>query len=737
MSLITDYPLLKVEASLPQNNPCQWTENLQLAICGFTQLAIIEPKLPSLHQGIIKVNNNPVLDPKHLFQMSTILDEEQVQYLPLGKFNKVNVDSADEPFDISYINDPTIVAHQWSSTSQTSRDNMIGVLFNTGELIIMSRKNVQSTKYDVRVQMFEVLAKQLGISFDGEAYRVNSFQKFALKVRCFSLSTISIGTEDTLFLSIIDGNNTLSVYEINQDTYKTKLLVSQELGFKAVKMKWSKWNGKKSYLAITSIDNAIHAYDLSYENDLLGIQIPSILNAPTRFQCGKQEYVNIGNKTYLLSLFTGKLTIFEMGTPIKAYEYTFDTFVACTAIVTGLAGRVLTIILTFEDGNIITLKFDAGGSKAIETIKTDKALKTFIARALYTFQISNTTLDADEEGVTKGETEGNEEESGMEGIFVINGLHPVSSDLLALVYKVIPKDAFSHITRTQYETHLQFVKLDTPLDQPIEAVSKKTSITKAVEYWLSNYEKIPCLESATHEYLKVEAFVDGIEKFTNENLVEIKDLDLQVDSDLGTDFRTMLIELFNRNPIVNQLQYYHTLGKIIINGLIVFKEKSEKLISILDHCKSYLIEIERSISIYLKLLMFEFIKVNNVQLQDEFDKFLMITNYQQLNNLGVEIDVNIPSSAVVTIGTKFYAEKFEVHIDDMIPEDKLIVSTTGHGWLQCKLSNIPLLQMNNRRDELAEFHYIIIEDHFGQLITTLLKTIEFCYITGNKTYKLK
>lgn len=741
MSLIADYPLHKVEPYLARHNPCQWSENLQLAVAGFDHLTILEPKLPSLHQGIVKVNENSVLDPKHLFQQYTILDQEQFQYLPLGKFNKMSVDSADETFNISGINDPTIVGHQWSLNSQTSRDVMLGILFNTGELLILSRKNVQITKYEVRVDMFEVLANHFGIKEDENGFSVTSSEKTALNIKCFSLSTLTIESEEVLLVTIINGNDTLFVYRIDQKTYKTQLLGSQELGFRAVMIKWSKWIHSKSYLAITSVDNAINSFELTFENDSLEISTPSILNAPTRFQCAKQEYIYIENTSYLIAVFTGRLSIFEMGAPIKAYTHTFDSFLSCSSIVTGLVGTVVTIILALENGSFVTVGFDTI-DKSIKSSNTDKALKSFVARALYTYQISNTNPEVDEEGASKDVED--EDGSGMEGIFVTHGLHIISNDILALVYKVIPKDVYSHITRTQYISHLQFIKLSSPIKEADEEVFNRTSIAKTVVYWLQNYEKIPCFQSATHENVNIEAFIDEIDKFAKETLVDIETFEDEIDkyatarkSHFGTDFGGVLIDTFNRNPIVNRLQYYHTLGKIVINALIVFKQKSEKLTNLLDHCKLYLLSIEQTIRIYLQILIVEFVTVNKVPLEDEFDKFLMITIVQQLNEFGIHVDIDIPSMARVTIATKFYAETFEIHVDDIIRDDKLMVSTTEHGWLQCKLCNVPLLQMNNRRDELAQFQYIIAEDNFGNLITTLLRTIEFCYITGNKTYKLK
>ena len=91
----------------------------------------------------------------------------------------------------------------------------------------------------------------------------------------------------------------------------------------------------------------------------------------------------------------------------------------------------------------------------------------------------------------------------------------------------------------------------------------------------------------------------------------------------------------------------------------------------------------------------------------------------------------------MTINAKYYSETFKVGTDDTIREKSTILSTLGHGWMQCQLTNIPLLAMNNKTDELALFRYIIPDEKMGKITKELLEMIDFCYITGNRIYPLK
>ena len=73
---------------------------------------------------------------------------------------------------------------------------------------------------------------------------------------------------------------------------------------------------------------------------------------------------------------------------------------------------------------------------------------------------------------------------------------------------------------------------------------------------------------------------------------------------------------------------------------------------------------------------------------------------KQLRRLNDVTEFNISESAAVTTKTRYYSETFQVSVNDIDDDNNLhIVSTLGHGWTQCQLTNIPLLQMNNKTDE--------------------------------------
>ena len=64
--------------------------------------------------------------------------------------------------------EPNIVLQQWTPNCETTRDNLLGVLFNSGELLILGRKNVQLLNYVIRINVFNILVEKYNIQCDLE-----------------------------------------------------------------------------------------------------------------------------------------------------------------------------------------------------------------------------------------------------------------------------------------------------------------------------------------------------------------------------------------------------------------------------------------------------------------------------------------------------------------------------------------------------------------------------------------
>ena len=86
MSLINPIKVKRVNLAYSQNSPIEWFDNLQLSLNLYTDLTVLDPKLPDYHLIITDKDDKTVLDAKELFSETILLHNESISLLPLGRF---------------------------------------------------------------------------------------------------------------------------------------------------------------------------------------------------------------------------------------------------------------------------------------------------------------------------------------------------------------------------------------------------------------------------------------------------------------------------------------------------------------------------------------------------------------------------------------------------------------------------------------------------------------------------
>lgn len=710
MSLINPIKVKRVNLAQCQNNPIEWSDNLQLSLNLYTDLTVLDPKLPDYHLIVTNRDDKTVLEAKEFFSETILLHSESINMLPLGRFNRVIITDSNEGLNL-IASEANIVLQQWTPNCETSRDNLLGVLFNSGELLILGRKNVQLLSYVVRINVFNILAEKYNVQCDSENMFVTTQEFRKLKIKYFAFSKY----QGTLALTIVDHNNSLLLFTIDEKTFATTLLFEKHIDVNVLKILWSIGY---EHLIVIGLDNSITSYLIKDNFEKLGMIHPA-----TRFKNHYNKFVISDDKCYLISAFTGKIVVSEIGD--TNYEFKLDTYAACNSIVSGITNGVLTLILSFDTGKFKTIKFDIA-SKDFSQVPLDKSLVAFINKLLYSYQ-----FQSDNEP-SKGTSE------PMMKLFGINSL---PNGTLAIFYKVISANVIDYRSMAFLDINIRFLKLSEPIGNEYQ-IYNRTSIAKFIDNCIDDFHNFPTISNDLRLLRKdrVNKFIENFKDFKQQYLVNNYSFG---SSDLHplSDFETTLKKSFVENSDVIQAQYCYILATFIETGLKPVS--SEKLIEvdvILKEIQDYKKSIENSIIIYLRKLILGF--YNDKTVTDEYGKFSLITMLKQLRKLNDITEFNISESAEVTIKTKYYSETFQVSVNDIDDDDddssnRHIVSTLGHGWTQCQLTNIPLLQMNNKTDERAQFRYVIRNDEFGELVNTLLDTIDFCYITGNKIYPLK
>ena len=705
MSLINPIKVKRVNLAYSQNSPIEWSDNLQLSLNLYTDLTVLDPKLPDYHLIITDKDDKTVLDAKELFSETILLHNESISLLPLGRFNKIIITDTDEGLNL-VASEPNIVLQQWTPNCETTRDNLLGVLFNSGELLILGRKNVQLLSYVIRINVFNILVEKYNIQCDLENMFVTAEEYKKLKIKYFAFSKY----HGSLALTIVDHNDSLLLFTIDEKTFATTLLFEKKLDIRVLKIVWSI---DYEYLIVIGLDSSITSYLVKDNFEKL-----SVIHPPTRFKTFCNKFVKSDDKSYLISAFTGKIVVSEIGG--ANYEFKLDTYAACNSIVSGITNGVLTLLLSFDTGKFKTVKFDIT-SKDFTQVPLDKSIIAFVNKSLYAYQFQN---DNDS---SKGTPE---------PIMKLFGINSLPNGTLAIFYKVTSANVIEYRSMAFLDVNIRFLKLSEPIGNEYQ-VHNRTSIAKFIENCIGDFHNFPTISNDLRLLRKdrVNKFIENFKTFKEQYL--LSNFDFGSDLHPLSDFETTLKKNFIENSVVIQAQYLYILATFIESGLTpISSEKPTEVDVMVKEIQDYKKSIENSIIIYLRKLILGF--YNGKTVTDEYGKFSLITMLKQLRRLNDVTEFNISESAAVTTKTRYYSETFQVSVNDIDDDNNLhIVSTLGHGWTQCQLTNIPLLQMNNKTDERAQFRYAIRDEEFGELVNTLLDTIDFCYITGNKIYPLK
>lgn len=741
-SWIRSLPLRRVEPVNPHSIPLRWSENNQLAINTGTQITLLDPKLPNLQESITS-NKVTVLESKSLFNITAILTVELQDKLPIRKFQDLIIDSLDEPFTITNsLHELMIVSHQWSPSMSNKKDSLLGVLYNSGELLILKRTSLTIDKYEVVFCLFDMLLDQYGYTNE-QPLMVNKSVYQALKIKCFSFID--------QYLCLVNYNNDIMIYLIDEDLIHVQTIKSE---LDIIKHYWSPPINNCSYLLVISNKNAVDIYLVNMEDWKVSC---TQLIKPSRFLNHYNRWFETKSQELLyISTFTGKLIISRNW---QLFSQNYTNYNTCCEIIVEEKFDKLLVLVSFDDGSFESFEFDLSTNIFIAS-NIDQKLKHFVKKSVQSFVANSVDEDetakaGDDASVSTGEKvneasiapPANSQANIIEGSFVNYGVTN-NNGLITIIFKVFKKNTLNYVIDSQNEIYLAFVKIDelqSILENPIiknEGIhhhhlyeSNATSIGYLSNHWFNNYFELPLVPdlSQPEHTDQLVKYISEVENYEHEHFNV--NVDLHIEPILN--FIESITKNFNENPGIKHLHYSWNFNQIVldtldesaeIDGIETFKSKLQ----------SEMVLIETKITKHLIKIILNYVQISSQSITDEFDKYLIICLHHRLKNLDPTIDYSkhIPQEATINIKTKFFQESFTVSVNDMEIDDELINSTTNHKWSTCKLTRIPLLKLNSRKDELGKYNYIISEPEFGPITKELLKTIQYCYITGNKTYNI-
>ncbi|CAI5756367.1 unnamed protein product [Candida verbasci] len=682
-SRIEPLKIPRIDIALTICEPIIVTNDCQFFISSYTELFIIESKFPLYHK-LLKTNSNQnkILNTKELFSVVSLLHRGDVDKLPLGRLNKAVFKDGDEDVTTHFnINEPVIIHHDVSPIFEDTKSNMLGVLYNTGELLIFQRENFSKDKYYLKVNIYE----QLMIHYDYQVNPANNdFVVTKEEFKNLKINYFTFGHSDRLILTVVNHNNKILSFELNRKTYQLEFLNEISMESKVLRIKW--FDDK---LLIQMLDNSIY------------LKEKQVLPA-SRFT--QSQLVKDGN--YYLTTCSNKVIVFNEN---EKYEFTTGSYIQCSSIVTGKIDNILTILLSYENGRIKTIQFDLT-TKEFKSLDNDEKITKFITKINVTFQLEHS----------------NEDITGKkEAKIVFQSMKKLSNDLIAVIYKVTPKDEIYYRSPAYLDSTLQFIQLSKPISKDDDNFS--TSNARLTNYLFNEFNNLPTIPNdlTKKETESNATFVDNFVQFIDAQSFEVDDIK---SFEIKDTFYETIVDNFLHNQNITKIQFQHVLLSFF-NDALDKVENYDQVPELRDRLNEVQAKIETTISSHLQNLTLSYFK----EVSDPIDKYILITMKNKLSKYAIEFPYS--DSTEITIKTKYFSETFQVSTSDM-EETELAESIAGHGFAKCKLTNLPLLRMVNKMDELQKFRYISKLNSNTEL-SQILKIINFCYITGNKTFEIK
>lgn len=753
--MIKNIPIGRANVATGITDPLQWSENLQLAVNNGSQLTILDPKLPLIHQSITSSNYGDgsssftILDPKKLFDINSILDSESIDSLNLRNLDNIIIESTNEKFSFGRITEPLITSHYWSPLNHTSKDCYLGVLFNTSELLIFQRSNLRPSNYAVKINVFQELLSKLHLpeeSFSSGEISMNYEQYLSLKVQSFRFNQITSNNEARLFLSLGLSNNSISICELSTGL---PVFLNIEIGETIFKQSWSPWYTKNdnyhSYLVVTTSANSVILYELTFDlnSDSINISEAICLQKGSRFLISQCGFHLVGNTMLLMITNTQKLKVFTIDTMENIREANHDFHIS--SLVTGTFNvtekeGTLDINIAFETGQFELVQFDLKTGK-LQAKVPHNSLTKFVSKNLHKYQLYNSKQHDVEESENNATTPFLS--NVVEGNFINYCTRLNSNGLVSIIYRIYPKNVLNYTILSKFEFNIGFIPIRELFSQVEGNKLSCTSLSYLNQLWFNKYKEIPKFPKliSDNKEEEIKTFSESIQSFKANNFIGISDIVIDINN--IADFRKYLIVNFIQSATIKSLQYLFNFNTIVLKSLSILTSRFpdlDDLSKVNRHIDNEQKQIEKIIMKHLCKLIISFVSQNNLEISSKLDQFIVINYYLVMSEIDTIFESKLPKDAEIKLSTRFFEESFRISINDIIEDDttEMITSTTNHKWSRCKLTFLPILELKNKVDELKIFNYIIYENmpEGSWMTNTLMETLDFCIYSGNKKYEI-
>lgn len=708
-----------IQRSLVANGilePVQFSENSQIAINNSDHITILDPKLPLLHRSVYRatVNGEPqtVVDANGLFESKAILRIEGLETAQFLIFLRLLIEDDESQFAFGRVAEPLIVSLRWSPLQKDTKDCHLGVLLSSGEVLVLSRKSLDLSKYEVEHRSFTALLDQLQLlqeclTPEGDIIITND-QYLHLRVTCFEFA--DAGDQTIIALSHESGE--ISIHHL---TSGLPIMDRLSAGGLVVKMCST---GSQLYFLLN--DNSVKMARLEQSGTFSGL--PEEVLPPSRFLVSQLVHVSDG---LVLVVDSRQATIIANQQKIAVVGLSFRTTVVSTCVTQD--DGVFSILLSHECGSLSALSYV---DSQLHLSEAPKPVVNELTRMKHKYHSSLVHEQNKAPSIPFQPLLLNE-------ITVNTALHGLVYLPFVGVYVAVasfsPRDVIHHEIKSRKDFSVFFVDLGKEA-----VINEGISNSYLCSVFIKDSQQIPFLlktavdgnEEALLAYTLALANWSKLALPTNKEPLNIRIW--------AEGLQVNLIRNFRDNSVIRNLQRLH-LGDISMLRTIeaLNKKPLKALVNMLGDLLLEQSILKSKIRVQFLLIIIQFAEDTKIHFVSDIDRYILVTAYHALQLLGWSGQASqIPKSATCTLSSELCSQTFSINKSDTPAFDFLAMaqSTTGHKWRRCDATLVPIISSTSKTDELQLFNYTSYPENDSIIMLAVKSVIDFCIFTGNRTF---
>lgn len=706
--------------------PVQTSQNSQIAINNSDHLTILEPKLPLLHQAVSSVTINGktqnYLEATELYDVCTVLHMENLDLLGLQIFSRILIEDGESHFSFTRIAEPSVVGHKWSPIENSTRDCYLGILLNTGEVLVLKRQSVDASEYTVAFRSFTCLLDQMHIpqerlTAEGDIILRNE-QYLELKVTSFEFAKFENGD---LVISLAHESGKLSIHKLEAGL---PLLESFDAGGLVVKQLW---NARTSILYYALNDNSVHLCPIDSNGRLRSPHVA--IKSPSRFMIS-QLNILAGNNHLVLVDTTTIYFLDENGT-VASHKLPFRSTVSSIPIIeTSLKSSVF---IAYESGQVCMAHLKG---ESITIGEAPSAWQTLVNKTLYKYQV----LVVKEKQKAPSQVFLNFLSDNVEANFYNYGTKLMTNGTLVTVYNLTPRHTIHYKSKSKMEFSISFLPVkEIEPEFSVEPVPTSNSLSKLNTLFVNDIENIPIVSSAIIERKlgALKDFIESVYSWKVKSYGDVGSVDLEVE--LKGSLGESLAHNFRDNATISKLQVLYTTNVSVLRTLHALNppgNTSTELDNLIMALATEQDAISQKLRVHLASIFIHYATEHSSEFEAEFDKFMLL-NYHLI--LSEDKSSQIHEKARVTISTEICTETFELLRDGELANDflKYLNSTSNHKWPRCDLTFLPILDLTSKSNELELHNFSNYKDLGSKVYDVAFDMLDYCVYSGTRTFNTK